>query len=83
MINRETVVWITGSSSGIGKALAYALSSKNCKLILSGRNEAALYKVKSNCNADNVFVLPFDLLAFDNAKENVEKQLLFLEKLIF
>lgn len=36
------VIWITGASSGIGEALAYALASKKAKLILSGRNQEAL-----------------------------------------
>ena len=38
-------IWITGASSGIGKAVAVELSSKNCQLILSGRNKEALEEV--------------------------------------
>jgi dehydrogenase/reductase SDR family protein 7B len=37
--------WITGASSGIGEALARALSSKGASVILSGRNVAALEAV--------------------------------------
>lgn len=67
------VVWITGASSGIGEALAYELSRKNCKLILSARNVEALELVKSKCTNGKVVVLPFDLTDFDNAKNNAVK----------
>ena len=66
------IVWITGASSGIGEGLAYQLSAKNCKLILSARNTEALEKVKAKCSG-KVEILPFDLADFDNAKLNVEK----------
>lgn len=72
-INNKTI-WITGASSGIGEALAYELATKNCKLILSGRNIEALEKVKTNCNCE-VLLLPFDLSDFDNAKNHVQKAL--------
>jgi short-subunit dehydrogenase len=56
------VVWITGASSGIGEALAYALAENNCKIIISARREAELNRVKANCRfPDLVRVLPLDL----------------------
>ena len=66
------IVWITGASSGIGEALAYELSSRNCKLILSARNIKSLEAVKSKCSTSEVVILPFDLSDFDNAKNHVE-----------
>ena len=69
---KSKVFWITGASSGIGEGLAYELSKKNCRLILSGRNVAELERVRDNCNATTE-ILPFDLADFDNAKINVEK----------
>ena len=50
--------WITGASSGIGEALARALSSKGASVILSGRNVAALKAVAKDC--PDALVLPFE-----------------------
>jgi short-subunit dehydrogenase len=77
-LNGKTI-WITGASSGIGEGLAYALSEKNCKLILSARNETELNRVRSNCNA-SVEVLPFDLADFDNAQSHVAKAIAIFGK---
>lgn len=56
------VVWVTGASSGIGKALAIELSKQNAKLIISSRNLEALTLVKTEClNSDNVKILILDL----------------------
>ena len=71
------VIWITGASSGIGEALAYALASKKAKLILSGRNLEALEQVKEKCNSADVVLLPFDLSHFDLSKSTVYKALQF------
>ncbi len=59
------VVWITGASSGIGEGLTYLLGERNCKLILSSRNEGELKRVKEGCSyPEKVFVLPIDLTDF-------------------
>lgn len=56
------VIWITGASSGIGKALAIDYAEQGAQLILSARNKKALEVVKSSCsNAGNIKVLPLDL----------------------
>lgn len=75
------IVWITGASSGIGEALAYELSKRNCKLILSARNIENLENVKSKCLNAKVVLLPFDLTDFDNAKKHVESAISAFEKI--
>ena len=49
-INGKKVL-ITGASSGIGEAIAKHFASKGCFLILSGRNETELNRVKSECSS--------------------------------
>ncbi|ARV08769.1 short chain dehydrogenase [Winogradskyella sp. PC-19] len=68
------VIWITGASSGIGKALAIKLSQLDCKLILSSRRETELNLVKSQChNPENIVILAFDLANYDMMKPIAEK----------
>jgi short-subunit dehydrogenase len=68
-------VWITGASSGIGEALAYAFSREGAKLILSGRREAELERVKRGCAGapETVFVLPLDLTQFESFGEKAKQ----------
>lgn len=72
------IVWITGASSGIGEALTYALDKKNCKLVISARNKAALIKVRKNClHQDHVKILPLDLGNYKTMGQQVEKAFSF------
>ena len=56
----DKIIWITGATSGIGEALARALSEKGAKLILSARRIKELERVKSKCKGE-ALVLPLDL----------------------
>lgn len=71
MYYENKVVWITGASSGIGEALAYALNKKGSRLILSARRVDELERVKANCQGDpeHIAVLPLDLTKSDTFPE--------------
>ncbi len=58
------VVWITGASSGIGRATALEFAKKGYCLIITALEEDILEEVKAKAlslGALDVFVLPFDL----------------------
>lgn len=61
-VNQDTVVWITGASSGIGKALALAYAAEGCTVVLSSRRAEVLEAVRQACaNPEKAVVLPLDL----------------------
>lgn len=67
-------IWITGASSGIGEALAYACAEYGAQLILSARKENELQRVASESKklgAGNVLILPLDLARHDTLPEIV------------
>ena len=72
------MIWITGASSGIGEALAYALAGKNNFLILSARREDQLERVKNQCPSQShggIYLLPLDLAAAPAISKKVEEAL--------
>lgn len=46
-------VWVTGASSGIGRALAIECSKYECNLVLMSRNEAQLQETAANLSNTN------------------------------
>lgn len=57
-------VWITGASSGIGEAVAYAFARQGACLILSSRREAELQRVRTRClqaGSPDVAIVTVDL----------------------
>ena len=71
---KNKVVWITGASSGIGEALAYAFSAAGARLLLSARRTEELERVKRQCAAPELArVLPMDLLDIAFFDERVKE----------
>ncbi len=76
---KEKKVWITGASSGIGKALALQCAEYGAHLILSARNQSKLEEVKILCTqASKVDVIALDLADHDGLEKvfNQNKSLL-------
>jgi len=72
----NATVWITGASSGIGEALAYAYASEGASLVLSARSTDKLEEVKANCRGGgSVWIYPLDVSDFDQC-ERVARRVL-------
>ena len=71
---KNKVVWITGASSGIGEALAYAFSAAGARVLLSARRTEELERVKKQCAyPDQARVLPLDLLDIPSFEERTKE----------
>ena len=68
MYLKNKTVWITGASSGIGRALTIELSKDN-NLILSSRNKIVLEKVKYH------FIIMNIILKFTHKKTLIQGEI--------
>jgi short-subunit dehydrogenase len=70
-------IWITGASSGIGRAVALELSKENTKLILSDINESGLIEVTTACEKNGciTIIAPMDLSNEKSVTEAAQKVL--------
>ena len=59
MSENQKKVWITGASTGIGKALAEKYSKENWKVAISARRENLLNEIAKN--NENITAFPLDI----------------------
>lgn len=58
----EKTIWVTGASSGIGKAICHYLATQGCRVVLSARHSESLEAVRLALpNPDKHWVVPLDL----------------------
>ena len=71
-------IWITGASSGIGKACADVYANRGYRVILSSRRSSTLEDVATELsqsekvNRNDLFIVPLDLSDSSNFKSVVE-----------
>lgn len=73
MVNSNSKILITGASDGIGRSFALQLAKLGCSLILLGRNEEKLLKVRTEINRGNIYTYAFDLTDAAAFEKNIEQ----------
>jgi len=74
MYFKNKVVWITGASSGIGKAIAIELAKQEARIIISSRNVKKLEATKEACAfSERIKILPLDLEDYHQMDQVVKK----------
>ena len=72
---RDSIIWITGASSGIGEALCQKFCNEGAHIVLSARRVEELQRVAKTCNGPGeILVQPLDicdLAEIDQAAEAV------------
>lgn len=76
-------IWITGASSGVGEGMATVFHREGADIIISGRRETELERVKSSCTGGGgrVTVLPFDIADAAQVEEAASSVLANFERL--
>ena len=67
----KKVIWITGASSGIGKALALKFANKNWNVAISARRENILKEISES--NENIKSFPLDVTDKTKCKEVFEQ----------
>ena len=70
MSKNQKKIWITGASSGIGKALAEKFAAEGWKVAASARRKEILDKMSEN---ENIFSYPLDVTNQNQIKNSFEK----------
>jgi len=73
MKEKKSAVWITGASSGIGKAIALEFIKNGMDVIASSRKIDSLKKSKDEFNNELFHYYPLDITKPDDVKSTVKK----------
>jgi len=68
-------IWITGASSGIGKAIALEFAKIGCNVFISARRSQELERLKDEVGktGDNIFPYPCNVASSTNVDQTVKK----------
>ena len=68
-------IWITGASSGIGKAVALEFAKIGCNVFVSARRAQELERLKDEAGkqGDNIFTFPCNVASSTNVEQTVKK----------
>jgi short-subunit dehydrogenase len=68
-------IWITGASSGIGKAVALEFAKIGCNVFISARRTQELARLKDEAGKqeDNIFIFPCNVASQTNVDQTVKK----------
>ena len=70
MTKNQKKVWVTGASSGIGKAVAEKFARENWKVAISARRVELLNEIAKK---ENIFAYPFDVTDLNKTQETINK----------
>jgi 3-oxoacyl-[acyl-carrier protein] reductase len=72
---KKNGIWITGASSGIGKAVAIEFAKIGCNVFVSARRAQELERLRDESGklADNIFPFPCNVASSTNVDQTVKK----------
>jgi short-subunit dehydrogenase len=70
MSENQKKIWITGASSGIGRAIAEKFANENWKVAISARRESLLNEIAKH---DNIISFPLDVSIMQNVQNTLDK----------
>jgi len=74
-MDEKSGIWITGASSGIGKATALEFASVGCNVFASARRVFELERMKNEAgeSGDNIFIHPCNIASSSNVEQTFKK----------
>jgi 3-oxoacyl-[acyl-carrier protein] reductase len=73
MADKQTGIWITGASSGIGKAAVIEFASVGSTVFSSARRVTELERLKEEIKSDNIEIFPCNVASQANVEQTFKK----------